>query len=112
SQVPLGVVGALALVWASLGFFSAVSTAVNYAWKVERQRSYLRHKFVAFLMLVASFGLMLLTLAVVSAGQVVEASWFALIAERFPGVLTLRSFLVRWTATLTLIVAVGLIFYF
>lgn len=112
SQVPLGVVGGLALVWASLGFFSAVSTAVNHAWKVERQRSYLRHKFVAFLMMVASCALMLLTLAVVSAGQVVEASWFAVVAERFPAVLTLRSLLVRWTATLTLIVAVGLIFYF
>jgi membrane protein len=112
TQVPLGVVGGLALVWASLGFFSAVSTAVNYAWRVERQRSYIRHKFVAFLMLLASFLLLLLTLAVVSAGQVVGASWFAVVAERFPGLFTLRSVFVRSTATLTLIVAVGLIFYF
>src|SRR6185503_13963437 len=29
TQVPLGVMGGLALIWASLGFFSAISTAVN-----------------------------------------------------------------------------------
>jgi uncharacterized BrkB/YihY/UPF0761 family membrane protein len=54
TQVPLGVMGGLALIWASLGFFSAISTAVNSAWRVERQRSYLKHKLVSFLMLAAA----------------------------------------------------------
>ncbi len=112
TQVPLGVVGGLALIWAALGFFSAVSTAVNHAWRVEKQRSYLKHKLVSFLMLVAACTLMMLTLAIVSAGQVVGASWFAVVAERFPWLLTLRSLGVRWVSTFTLIVAVGLVFYF
>jgi membrane protein len=112
TQVPLGVVGGLALVWAALGFFSAISTAVNSAWRVEKQRSYLKHKLVSFLMLVAACTLLIVTLAIVSAGQVVEASWFAVVTERFPWLLTLRSLGVRWIATLTLILAVGLVFYF
>ena len=52
--VRLGLAGGAALIWASLGFFSAVSTAVNHAWGVERQRSYLKHKLVAFLMMLAA----------------------------------------------------------
>ena len=70
--------------WASLGFFSAISTAVNYAWKVERQRSYLKHKLVAFLMMATACGLLILTVFVFSASQVVGASWFGGVADRFP----------------------------
>ena len=46
SQTPLrfGVAGGIALVWAAHSVFSAVTTAVNYAWKVERPRSYVKHK--------------------------------------------------------------------
>ena len=33
------------------GFFSAISTAVNHAWGVERQRSFWKHRLFSFLML-------------------------------------------------------------
>ena len=112
TQVPLGVVGGLALVWAALGFFSAISTAVNSAWRVERQRSYLKHKLVAFLMLLAACGLLTATLLVFSAGQVVGAVWFATVSARFPWLMSLTGFGVHYAATLGLILAVGLIFYF
>lgn len=112
TQVPLGVMGGLALIWAALGFFSAISTAVNSAWRVERQRSYLKHKLVAFLMLAASCALLALTLLVFSASQVVGASWFATVSSRFPGLLALRGFGVTYAATFALILAVGLVFYF
>lgn len=112
TQVPLGVVGALALIWAALGFFSAVSTAVNHAWRVERQRSYLKHKLVAFLMLLAACALLTLTLVVFSASQVVGASWFATVSARFPWLYTLRGLGVNWAATFLLILGVGLVFYF
>jgi len=112
TQVPLGVMGGLALIWAALGFFSAISTAVNSAWRVERQRSYLKHKLVAFLMLAASCALLALTLLVFSASQVVGASWFATVSSRFPGLLALRGFGVNYAATFALILAVGLVFYF
>ena len=112
TQVPLGVVGGVALIWASLGFFSAISTAVNSAWRVERQRSYLKHKLVAFLMMATACTLLTMTLAVFSASQVVGASWFATVLSRFPWLLTLQSFGVRYAATFALVFAVGLIFYF
>jgi membrane protein len=112
TEVPLGLFGGLALVWAALGFFSAVSTAVNAAWKVERQRSYLKHKLVAFMMLLAACGLLALTLVLFSASQVVGASWFATVLYQFPWLAELRSFGVNWGATLALILAVGLVFYF
>ena len=111
-QATLSIFSGLALTWAALGFFSAISTAVNSAWKVEKQRSYLKHKLVAFLMLVAACGLLALTVFLFSASQVVGASWFGEVAARFPGLLTLRGLTVRFAATLSLILGVGLIFYF
>jgi len=112
SRVTLGLFGVVALTWASLGFFSAVSTAVNYAWKVERQRSYLKHKLVAFLMMATACALVILTVFIFSASQVVGASWFGAVAGRFPRLLSLRGGSVNWAATSSLMIAVGLIFYF
>jgi membrane protein len=112
TRLTLGVFGIVALTWASLGFFSAISTAVNHAWKVERQRSYLKHKFVAFLMMATACLLLILTVFVFSASQVVGASWFGSVADRFPRLLSLRGGSVNWAATLSLILGVGLIFYF
>ena len=86
----LGLAGSVALIWASLGVFSAVSTAVNHAWGVERQRSYLKHKLVSFLMMLAAGAILLVTVIVFGAGQVVGASWFAGVLERFPALLMLR----------------------
>ena len=112
TRLTLGVFGIVALTWASLGFFSAISTAVNHAWKVERQRSYLKHKLVAFLMMATACLLLILAVFVFSASQVVGASWFGGVADRFPRLLSLRGGSVNWAASLSLILGVGLIFYF
>ena len=53
-SIRIGVAGGLGLVWASLGFFGAVTSAVNEAWGVEKQRSFWKHRLVSFLMLVAA----------------------------------------------------------
>ncbi len=50
----LGVGGLLALTWASLGVFNAVSSAIDHAWGVERRRSFLMHRLVSFLMMVSA----------------------------------------------------------
>ena len=112
TRVSLGLFGGVALIWASLGFFSAISTAVNYAWKVERTRSYLKHKLVAFLMMATACGLLALTVFVFSVGQVMTASWFGAFTESYPSLLRLRGLTVSSTATLSLVFGVGLIFYF
>jgi membrane protein len=112
TRLQVGVAGGLALIWASLGVFGAITSAVNEAWGVEKQRSFLKHRMVSFLMLLAAGATLLLTVILFSAGEVVETMWFAQVVERFPGLHTLTGFGVRYAATLMLIIGVGLVFYF
>jgi membrane protein len=100
------------MVWAAMGVFGAVTSAVNHAWGVEKQPSYLKHKLMAFLMLVASSLLLLAGLLLVSAIEVVQASWFAVIIERVPQLLVLEGWLFKSASTVIFIVLVGLVFYF
>lgn len=112
SRLQVGVAGALALIWASLGVFGAITSAVNEAWGVEKQRSFLKHRLVSFLMLVAAGGVTIVGLLLVSAMRVAAASWFGVLLERFDWLLTLQTFTFRYLATIVLIVGVGLVFYF
>jgi membrane protein len=112
TRVQLGVAGGLALIWASLGVFGAVTSAVNDAWGVEKQRSFLRHRMVSFLMLVAGGGVMILGLLFVGAVQVAQASWFGVMLTRFTWLEALRTLTFTYSATILLILAVGLVFYF
>jgi membrane protein len=111
-SVSLGVAATIGMVWGSLGVFGAISTAVNYAWGVEKQRSFWRHKLFSFLMLLVAGLILLVALLLVSAAQVVGATWFAGVLARFPGLAILRSFTVRYATTLLFIVVVGFIYYF
>jgi membrane protein len=108
----LGVAGTIALVWGALGFFGAISTAVNYAWGVDRQRSYWKHKLLSFLMLCVAGSILLIALLLVSATQMVGATWFAGVLARFPGLTVLRSLTVRNATTMLFIVVVGFVYYF
>jgi membrane protein len=112
TRVQLGVAGGLALIWASLGVFGAVTSAVNDAWGVEKQRSFLRHRMVSFLMLVAGGGVMILGLLLVGAVQVAQASWFGIMLARFRWLENLQTLTFTYSATILLILAVGLVFYF
>jgi membrane protein len=107
-----GVAGTIALVWGALGVFGAISTAVNYAWGVEKQRSFWKHKLYSFLMLAVAGLLLLVALLLVSAAQIVGASWFAGVLANFPGLGILRSFAVRNATTLLFIAVVGFVFYY
>jgi membrane protein len=111
-RVRIGIGGSVALTWAALGVFSAVSSAVNHAWGVEKQRSYLKHQVFSFLMLLASGVLLVIALAGVSAMQLVEANWAAEMVTRVHFFSVFQTFLVRWGTTFMLIFVVGMIFYF
>ena len=111
-RLQIGVAGGLALIWASLGVFGAITSAVNEAWGVEKQRSFLKHRMVSFLMLVAAGGVMIVALLVVSAVEVAQASWFGVMLARFQWLEALRSLAFTYSATVLFILAVGLIFYF
>jgi membrane protein len=111
-SVTFGVFGTIALIWGALGVFGAVTTAVNYAWGVEKTRSYWSHKLFTFLMMLVAGALLLAALLLVSASQVVGATWFAGVLRHFPSLLVLRSFAIRNATTVLFIVVVGLVFYF
>ena len=112
THVRLGVGGAVALVWAALGFFSAISSAVNYAWRVEKPRSYLRHKLFSFFMLLAAGLALMLALVVGSVFHMGHATWVADLVTRFPALGVLGGLVFRYAALFFYTIVVGLIFYF
>jgi membrane protein len=112
SRVQLGVAGSLLMIWAAMGVFGAITSAVNHAWGVEKQPSYLKHKLISFVMLVAASLLLLVGLLLVSAVNVAEARWFAVVAVNSPKLTLLHHFAVRWATTAVFIAVVGLVFYF
>jgi membrane protein len=112
SQLTVGVAGTITLIWGALGVFGAVSTAVNYAWGVEKQRSFWKHKLFSFLMLTVASLMFVVALLLISATRVVSASWFAGVLTNFPGLAVLRSLTIRNATTLLFIFIVGLVYYF
>ena len=113
ARTQLGVAGSFLMIWAAMGVFGAITSAVNHAWGVDKQPSYLKHKLISFVMLVASSLLLLMGLVLVSAINVAETHWFAVVASRSPAALAvLHHFVVRWASTAVFIAVVGLVFYF
>ncbi len=89
---------------------------MNYAWGVEQAqgqaRGFWQQKLTSFLMLLLAGLTLLVALLLVSASQVVGASWFAGVLAHFPGLDILRGLTVRYAATLLFILVVGLVYYF
>jgi membrane protein len=112
NTIRLGVAGTLLMIWAAMGVFGAITSAVNHAWGVEKQPSYLKHKLISFVMLVAASLLLLAGLLLVTAINIAEARWFAVVAAHAPQLTLLHHIAVRWGTTLLFIGVVGLIFYF
>jgi membrane protein len=108
----LSIVGSILMIWAAMGVFGAITSAVNHAWGVEKQPSYLKHKLISFIMLVAAGLLLMAGLLLVSAINVAESSWFASVLARVPKLMVLQSYAVKWASTLAFIFVVGLVFYF
>jgi membrane protein len=112
TQLALGITGTFALVWGALGVFGAITTAVNHAWGVEKQRSFWKHKLFSFLMLTVAALLFVVAVAFVSAYHVVGASWFAGVLSNFPGLGVIRGVTFRNATTLLFIVVVGFVYYY
>ena len=112
AHVQLGVAGSVLMVWAAMGVFGAVTSAVNHAWGVEKQPSYFKHKLISFVMLVVAGLLLLIGLLAVSAMNVAEARWFAGVIAGNPRLVVLQGIAVRWATTVLFIFVVGLVFYF
>jgi membrane protein len=102
----------VALAWASLGVFGAVTTAVNAAWGVEKQRSFLKHRLVSFLMLCAAGAFVTLALLLASAAKVAGAAWFGTVLGRYGWMTALETWAANSLTIVLLIVGVGFVFYF
>jgi membrane protein len=112
ARIQLGVAGSLLMIWAAMGVFGAITSAVNHAWGVDKTPSYLKHKLISFAMLVAASVLLLVGLLLVTAVNLIEARWFAVVALHSPKLAVLHHFAVQWASTAVFIAVVGLIFYF
>lgn len=112
ARVQLGLFGSGLMIWAAMGVFGAITSAVNHAWGVEKQPSYFKHKLISFLMLVTAGLLLLAGLLLVSAINVAEAGWFSAVIARVPALHVLQSLAVQWATLVLFILIVGLVFYF
>jgi len=112
STLRIGVGGIIALVWASLGVFNAVTSAVNHAWAVDKRRSFLKHRLVGFLMLLSAGSILLIAIVIVSAAKVAQSRWFGALQARSAMLDWLSGVAANQLATLLLIGCVALIFYF
>ncbi len=110
--VTLGVGGGLALVWASLGVFNAVSSAVNDAWGVEHHRNFFAHRLMSFVMMLSAGIVLAFALVLASVVRVVQAEWFAPVREQIPWLVWLSALVGSYTASILLVLCVALIFYF
>jgi membrane protein len=108
----LGVAGSLIMIWAAMGVFGAVTSAINHAWGVEKQPSYFKHKLISFVMLLAAGLLLLFGLLLVSVINIASARWFAGVVVSVPQLLVLQGFALRSASTILFIFIVGLVFYF
>jgi len=111
SKSSLGVGSSVVMVWAALGFFGAITSAINYAFQVK-PFGYWKHKLVSFLMLVAASLLMLIGLILLSARTMVLSRWFGSAPVHLPIFGMLGSLVVEWLSSLIFVVVVGLLFYF
>ena len=108
----LSLAGTVVTLWASMGVFGAVTSAVNHAWGVEKSYGFFTHKLIAFLMMLAAGALAVVALTLVSASEVVDARWFSGVLLRFPELERLSGLLYDNATTLMFILVVGLIYYF
>jgi membrane protein len=107
----LSVLGTIVTLWASMGVFGAVTSAVNHAWGVERNYGFWKHKLIAFIMLMAADpdagGLDLQRFL-----EMAQARWFAGVMQEWPSLFRFTGLVYRSLPTLFFIVVVGLIYYF
>lgn len=112
SSVPLGIGGLLALLWGALGVFSAITSAVNHAWRVEAERSFLKHRLVSFVMLLSAGGALIIGLGLASVVRIAETRWFGRVVESSPSLQWASGMSADYAATAFLVVCVALVFYF
>ena len=112
APVTLTIAGALLTIWASMGVFGAITSAVDHAWGTEKPWGYFKHKAVAFVMMLTAAVVFAICLLVTGAIQVSNTEWFAYFREWFPWLQGAAAEASRYALTPAAILAIGLIYYF
>jgi membrane protein len=106
----IGIAGSVGLIWGCLAIFGMITTAINYAWGVEKTPNFWQHKLISAIMLLISGIILLTALLLVSASKIVGAMWFAGVLRHAPGLGFLSSFAFRYATTLLFIGVVVLLY--
>jgi membrane protein len=112
APVPLTIAGVVVTVWASMGVFGAITSAVNHAWGADQPYSYFKHKLIAFVMMGAAALVFGVALLVTGAVRFSERAWFISAASWLPWLPVVTGILSRIALLPAVIVAFGLIYYF
>lgn len=112
TPIQLSLVGTMLTLWAAMGVFGAMTSAVNHAWGVDNPLGFFKHKLVAFVSMSAAGVMLLGTLALVSAVRVVESNWFSGVLTQFPALEGFNSLVYRNLPLPLFVLAVGLIYYY
>jgi len=99
----LGIAGSIGLVWGGLAIFGMITTAINYAWGVEKTPNFWQHKLTSAIMLLIAGFILLTALLLVSASKIASSMWLAGVLVHAPGLSFLTSFAVRYATTLLFI---------
>ncbi|HYN05893.1 MAG TPA: YihY/virulence factor BrkB family protein [Vicinamibacterales bacterium] len=111
APLQLTLLGTIFTLWASMGVFSAITSAVNHAWGVEKPHGYFKQKLIAFIMLCAAGVLLVIALLLVSTVELVQTTSFAGVLERYPGLYRFSGMVYRSAPTVLFILVLGLIYY-
>jgi membrane protein len=106
----LGIAGSIGLVWGGLAIFGMITTAINYAWGVEKTPNFWQHKLTSAIMLLISGIILLTALLLVSASKIASSMWLGGLLVHAPGLAFLTSFAVRYATTLLFIGVVVLLY--
>lgn len=112
APLQLTVAGTVITLWASMGVFGAVTSAVNHAWGVEQPLGFFKHKLIAFVMMMAAGLLFVAALLLVGAVEMVQANWFSAVLRDVPWLQALTGFAYRNALLPMFVLVIGLIYYY
>lgn len=112
APVPLTIAGGIITIWAAMGVFGAVTSAVDHAWGTDKPRSYFKHQLIAFLMMLAAALVFAAALLMTGAVQMARTTWFVSMENWFPWMPNPTGFAARNAILPAVILAIGLVYYF
>ena len=112
APIELTIAGTLLTLWASMGVFGAITSAVNHAWGVEKPYNFFKHKLVAFIMLLVAGLVFATAVFMMSAARASQETWFHPMYVWFPWIENVTAFASRYAFMAATVVGIGFIYFF